>query len=107
MKILYDFSLVSIFISLAILGVFIVFLVLSKKRKEKKLKQKIIEELDYNKNILDTYPIENELVKVETLIKNEKLEEQYKIWQERFQKIKDENVVNLNEIVLKLDSQNV
>jgi septation ring formation regulator, ezrA len=107
MKILYDFSLVSIFISLAILGVFIVFLVLSKKRKEKKLKQKIIEELDYNKNILDTYPIENELVKVETLIKNEKLEEQYKIWQERFQRIKDENVVNLNEIVLKLDSQNV
>jgi septation ring formation regulator, ezrA len=107
MKILYDFSLVSIFISLAILGVFIVFLVLSKKRKEKKLKQKIIEELDYNKNILDTYPIENELVKVETLIKNEKLEEQYKTWQERFQKIKDENVVNLNEIVLKLDSQNV
>ena len=72
MKILYDFSLVSIFISLAILGVFIVFLVLSKKRKEKKLKQKIIEELDYNKNILDTYPIENELVKVETLIKNER-----------------------------------
>ena len=107
MKILYDFSLVSIFISLAILGVFIVFLVLSKKRKEKKLKQKIIEELDYNKNILDTYPIENELVKVETLIKNEKLEEQYKTWQERFQKIKDENDVNLNEIVLKLDSQNV
>ena len=107
MKILYDFSLVSIFISLAILSVFIVFLVLSKKRKEKKLKQKIIEELDYNKNILDTYPIENELVKVETLIKNEKLEEQYKIWQERFQRIKDENVVNLNEIVLKLDSQNV
>lgn len=107
MKILYDFSLVSIFISLAILGVFIVFLDLSKKRKEKKLKQKIIEELDYNKNILDTYPIENELVKVETLIKNEKLEEQYKTWQERFQKIKDENVVNLNEIVLKLDSQNV
>lgn len=107
MKILYDFSLVSIFISLAILGVFIVFLVISKKRKEKKLKQKIIEELDYNKNILDTYPIENELVKVETLIKNEKLEEQYKTWQERFQKIKDENVVNLNEIVLKLDSQNV
>ena len=107
MKILYDFSLVSIFISLAILGVFIVLLVLSKKRKEKKLKEKIIEELDYNKNILDTYPIENELVKVETLIKNEKLEEQYNTWQERFQKIKDENVVNLNEIVLKLDSQNV
>ena len=33
MKILYDFSLVSIFISLAILGVFIVLLVLSKKKR--------------------------------------------------------------------------
>ena len=107
MKILYDFSLISVLISIAILLVFIVFLFFSKKRNDKKLKQKIIEELDYNKNILDTYPIENELVKVETLIKNEKLEEQYKIWQERFQKIKDENVVNLNEIVLKLDTQNV
>lgn len=107
MKILYDFSLISVLISIAILIVFILFLFFSKKRKDKKLKQKIIEELDYNKNILDTYPIENELVKVETLIKNEKLEEQYKIWQERFKKIKDENVVNLNEIVLKLDTQNV
>ena len=107
MKILYDFSLISVLISIAILLVFIVFLFFSKKRNDKKLKQKIIEELDYNKNILDTYPIENELVKVETLIKNEKLEEQYKIWQERFKKIKDENVVNLNEIVLKLDTQNV
>lgn len=106
MKILYDFSLISVLISIAILIVFILFLFFSKKRKDKKLKQKIIEELDYNKNILDTYPIENELVKVETLIKNEKLEEQYKIWQERFKKIKDENVVNLNEIVLKLDTQN-
>jgi len=107
MKILYDFSLISVLISIAILIVFILFLFFSKKRKDKKLKQKIIEELDYNKNILDTYPIENELIKVETLIKNEKLEEQYKIWQERFKKIKDENVVNLNEIVLKLDTQNV
>lgn len=107
MKILYDFSLISVLISIAILIVFILFLFFSKKRKDKKLKQKIIEELDYNKNVLDTYPIENELVKVETLIKNEKLEEQYKIWQERFKKIKDENVVNLNEIVLKLDTQNV
>ena len=107
MKILYDFSLISVLISIAILIVFILFLFFSKKRKDKKLKQKIIEELDYNKNILDTYPIENELVKVETLIKNEKLEEQYKIWQERFQKIKEVNVVNLNEIVLKLDTQNV
>ena len=107
MKILYDFSLISVLISIAILIVLILFLFFSKKRKDKKLKQKIIEELDYNKNILDTYPIENELVKVETLIKNEKLEEQYKIWQERFKKIKDENVVNLNEIVLKLDTQNV
>lgn len=107
MKILYDFSLISCLLSLAILIFFIVFMFLLKKRKDKKLKQKIIEELDYNKNILDTYPIENELVKVETLIKNEKLEEQYKIWQERFKKIKEENVVNLNEIVLKLDTPNV
>lgn len=107
MKILYDFSLISCLLSLAILIFFIVFMFLLKKRKDKKLKQKIIEELDYNKNILYTYPIENELVKVETLIKNEKLEEQYKIWQERFKKIKEENVVNLNEIVLKLDTPNV
>ena len=35
MKILYDFSLVSIFISLAILGVFIVFLVYLKKEKKR------------------------------------------------------------------------
>ena len=61
----------------------IVIIVLSKRKRSKRLKN-LIEQLDREKNIIETAPIPSELSKLETIIKNDKIEEKYNNWMERF-----------------------
>lgn len=77
-------------------------LVIIKKKREKKIKN-TIETLDREKNIIESTPILLELSKVETIIKNDKMEEKYKQWQERFENIKSEQLNNINEMITDLD----
>ena len=77
-------------------------LVIIKKKREKKIKN-TIEDLDREKNIIESTPILLELSKVETIIKNDKMEEKYNQWQERFEKIKSEQLNNINEMITDLD----
>ena len=64
---------IATYIIVAVLLVVIV-LIVSKKRRDKNL-QTTIEELDREKNIIESTPILLELAKVETIIKNDKMEE--------------------------------
>ena len=69
----------------------IVIIVLSKRKRSKRLKN-LIEQLDREKNIIETAPIPSELSKLETIIKNDKIEEKYNNWMERFDLIRTENI---------------
>lgn len=80
----------------------IVIIVLSKRRKINKLKN-VIEQLDREKNIIETAPIPSELSKLETIIKNDKIEEKYNNWLERFNLIKIENIDKINDMIIDLD----
>lgn len=80
----------------------IVIIVLSKRRKTNKLKN-VIEQLDREKNIIETAPISSELSKLETIIKNDKIEEKYNNWLERFNLIKIENIDKINDMIIDLD----
>ena len=64
------------------LVIVLIILAILKSGKKKKYK-KIIEDLDYQKNRLDTSPVGPELAKVESIASNEKLEVLYKNWKER------------------------
>lgn len=77
-------------------------LVIIKKKREKNIKN-TIENLDREKNIIESTPILLELSKVETIIKNDKMEEKFNQWQERFEKIKSEQLSNINEMITDLD----
>jgi len=77
-------------------------LVIMRKNRQKKIKT-IIENLDREKNVIESTPILLELSKVETIIKNDKMEEKYKHWQERYEKIKNEQLSNINEMITDLD----
>lgn len=90
------FSIVAI-ISITIL------LVVLKNKKNNKYK-KSIAFLDKEKNKLESAPVIAELSKVETIIKNEKLEEKYKSWQDTFEKIKEEDISNMNDYIFNLDT---
>ena len=45
----------------------------------------------------------SELAKVESIVKNDKMEEKYKNWQKRFEVIKDEKVNLINDMINELD----
>ena len=72
------------------------------RRRTKNLKNRI-EALDREKNIIESAPILSELAKVETIIKNDKIEEKYNDWQSRFEKIKENNVSKINDMIIDLD----
>ncbi len=72
---------------------------LSQYRKLKKQ----LDSLELAKNKVISAPIMSELSKVETLIKNEKTEEKYKGWRNRFDTIKNESLSNVNDMLLEAD----
>ena len=91
---------ITIFILLAI--IMAVILIIYRNKKKKKISQHI-GELDREKNMIESAPIFSELSKVEMIIKNEKIEEKYNEWKDRFEKIKDQYIDKINDMVIDLD----
>ena len=75
--------------------------VLEKKRRKNYHEE--VASLEREKNLIASTPVPTELSKVEPLIKNEKMEEKYKSWQERFELIKNEKIVKINDMIIDLD----
>jgi len=80
----------------------VIVLVLIKNNKNKQFRL-TIEQLDKEKNIIESTPVLLELAKVETIIKNDKMEEKYKQWQERFESIKTNKIAYINDLIIDLD----
>ena len=81
----------------------IVILLIIKKRRLKKYRKEL-EELDKEKNEIESAPVVTELAKLETIVKNEKLEEKYKKWFNSFENIKNEDIPKINDMLIELDS---
>lgn len=77
-------------------------IVIIKKKRNKNFKD-TIERLDKEKNIIESTPVLLELAKVETIIKNDKMEEKYKQWQDRFYEIKNNQISSINDSIIDLD----
>ena len=90
------------FVIVTIIVITILLVVLIKKKNGKY--KKLIAFLDKEKNLLESAPVIAELSKIETIIKNEKLEEKYKGWQDSFEKIKEEDISTMNDFILNLDT---
>ena len=85
----------TLFVVLIVLGVL-------KSRKKKKYK-KIIEDLDYQKNRLDTSPVGPELAKVESYVGNEKMEVLYNNWKERLNDIKEIQIPKITDMLIEAE----
>lgn len=79
-----------------------VVLTLLQKHHQNKI-EKEVEILDKQKNLIASTPVLSELSKVETIVKNDKMEEKYKDWQRRFENIKDDKLVKINDMIIDLD----
>ena len=88
----------------AIIVVLILIILLLVKRKRLKKYRDELEELDRAKNEIESAPVVSELAKLETIVKNEKLEEKYKKWFNTFENIKSDNIPKINDMLIELDS---
>lgn len=93
---------IMITVILSLIIILIVIIVTLRKRRYNLLKEHI-EQLDREKNMIETAPIPSELAKLETIIKNDKIEEKYNNWLERFESIKTDNIDKINDMLIDLD----
>ena len=83
-----------------ILVVLILYLIQNKKNKKFK---KMIDNLEYEKNKLDSSPITPELNKIESFLNNEALSEKYDEWRERLENIKEKQIPYINNMLIEAD----
>ena len=90
-----------ILVVVAIISVIVVLNVIHKKRK-KELKR-IIDNLEIEKNKIDSTPINPELSKVESMVNNEKMEIIYRGWKERLSDIKENQIPSLTDMLIETE----
>ena len=52
-----------------------------------------VQELEVAKNMVASTPVSLELSKVEPIIKNDKMEEKYNDWQDRFDELREKKII--------------
>lgn len=74
------------------------------RKKRKSYYTKIYNTLDREKNLIGSTPVLLELSRLEPIIKNEKMEEKYQYWQDRFDYIKTEELPKIDDMLIELDT---
>ena len=92
---------IGIICAAAIISIIVV-IHLIRKNKNNKYK-KIIDDLDYQKNELDTSPVGPELAKLQNYINNEKLEVMYNNWKDRLDDIKDVKIPKITDMLIEAE----
>jgi len=82
--------------------IIVIVLTLMNRKQRKKYEQQILT-LERDKNLIISSSILSELNKVEALINNEKMQETYNDWQNRFNEIKDVEVPKITDELIKIE----
>jgi len=85
-----------------ILIIVIVVLHFVKKAENKYYKDKV-KDLEVQRNMVASTPVLVELSKVEPIIKNDKMEEKYNKWQEKFVEIREKRLTIIDDLLIDLD----
>ena len=73
------------------------------KKAEKKYYRNKVKNLEIQRNMIASTPVLLELSKVEPIIKNDKMEEKYNHWQEKFEVIKGKRLTLIDDMLIDLD----
>lgn len=92
---------IAIAIGVTIVMIIVVLHIMRRKKKTKY--KKIIKDLDYQKNQLDTSPVGPELNKMHEYVSNEKLEVMYNNWKERLESIKEEKIPKITDMLIEAE----
>ena len=73
------------------------------KKAEMKYYRNKVKNLEIQRNMVASTPVLVELSKIEPIIKNDKMEEKYNKWQERFTDIKERRLTIIDDMLIDLD----
>lgn len=90
------------FIVIALIVVAVLYHLISRKKVLKY--RTILDNLEREKNLIASTPVPTELSKIEPIIKNEKMEEKYNRWQDRFDDIKKNQLSKIDDMIVDLDT---
>lgn len=90
--------------SALVIGIIIVIVILHLiKKAELKYYRNKVKNLEIERNKVASTPVLVELSKIEPIIKNDKMEEKYNKWQERFETIKTKKLTVIDDMLIDLD----
>ena len=73
------------------------------KKAEMKYYRNKVKNLEFQRNMVASTPVLLELSKVEPIIKNDKLEEKYNRWQDKFAEIREKRLTLIDDMLIDLD----
>ena len=91
---------VSIYI-LAVIILVVVLNIIQNKRNQKY--RKILDKLEYDKNVIDSTPINSEISKIESFLKNDKLDANLNKWEDCFKEIRLAQIPKITDMILEAD----
>lgn len=86
----------------AIIIVFVIFCIIRRCRRRYYLNR--VKDLEVQRNLVASTPVLLELSKVEPIIKNDKMEEKYNKWQDRFTYLKENKLSLIDDMLIDLDT---
>jgi len=91
---------ISLYISTAIITVVALNLIQNFQTSKYK---KLLDKLEVEKNVIDSTPINSEISKIRTFLKNDKLEASLQEWEERFKEIRANQIPKLTDMIIEAD----
>lgn len=91
-------------ISIYVVTVIIVVIVLNLLQNNRNKKYKnILDKLEVEKNVIDSTPINSEISKIKTFLKNDKLDANLNDWENRFKDIRNMQIPKITDMILEAD----
>ena len=97
-------SVTLIAVSIYVVTVIIVVIVLNLLQNNRNKKYKnILDKLEVEKNVIDSTPINSEIFKIKTFLKNDKLDNNLNDWENRFKDIRNMQIPKITDMILEAD----
>ena len=97
-------SITLISISIYVITVIIILIVLNLLQNNRNKKYKsILDKLEVEKNVIDSTPINSEISKIKTFLKNDKLDSSLNDWENRFKDIRSIQIPKITDMILEAD----
>ena len=97
-------SVTLIAVSIYVVTVIIVVIVLNLLQNNRNKKYKnILDKLEVEKNVIDSIPINSEISKIKTFLKNDKLDNNLNDWENRFKDIRNMQIPKITDMILEAD----